>query len=69
MGAAKLGSEPQPCSRPDALPPASPMRRLVAVNVGPTRADDMLSVKYEVLAGEAAMKLATHPDLMLPRVQ
>ncbi|KAG1669921.1 hypothetical protein FOA52_002448 [Chlamydomonas sp. UWO 241] len=42
--------------------------RVAAINVGPTRADKLLTVKFEVLAGEAAMKLATHPDLLLPRI-
>jgi NAD-dependent deacetylase sirtuin 4 len=41
---------------------------LVAVNVGPTRADELLDVKLELLAGEALMALASHPALLLPRV-
>ena len=41
---------------------------LVAVNVGATRADPLLHHKYEVVAGEAAMKLASHPALLLPRL-
>jgi NAD-dependent deacetylase sirtuin 4 len=42
--------------------------RLVLLNVGDTRADGIADVKYPVLAGEALMRLATHPGLLLPRV-
>lgn len=41
--------------------------RVIAINVGATRADPLLDAKYEVLAGEAATRLATHSALMLPR--
>jgi NAD-dependent deacetylase sirtuin 4 len=41
---------------------------LAIVNVGETRADDIADLKVPSLAGEALMKLATHPSLMLPRV-
>jgi NAD-dependent deacetylase sirtuin 4 len=41
---------------------------LAIVNVGETRADDIADLKVHVLAGEALMKLATHPSLMLPRL-
>ena len=43
--------------------------RLIAINVGETRADKLLDAKYEVLAGEAASRLATHAALMLPRLE
>jgi NAD-dependent deacetylase sirtuin 4 len=42
--------------------------KLLAINVGPTRADKLIDEKYEVLAGEASMKLASHPSLLLPRI-
>lgn len=38
------------------------------VNVGPTRADSLADLKLEVLAGEALLKLASHPSLLIPRV-
>jgi NAD-dependent deacetylase sirtuin 4 len=41
---------------------------LAVVNLGPTRADDLADVKVEALAGEAMMKLATHPSLLIPRI-
>lgn len=42
--------------------------RVVLVNVGSTRADPVADLKLEVLAGEAMMRAAAHPDLLLPRV-
>ncbi|GAX72551.1 hypothetical protein CEUSTIGMA_g7.t1 [Chlamydomonas eustigma] len=42
--------------------------KIVAINVGPTRADQLIDIKHEVLAGEAAMKIATHPSLLLPKI-
>jgi NAD+-dependent protein deacetylase sirtuin 4 len=38
-----------------------------AVNVGATRADELLTFKVEAVAGEAMMRLACHPSLLLPR--
>ena len=37
---------------------------LIAVNVGATRADQLLDRKVESLAGETAMRLATHKHLL-----
>lgn len=36
---------------------------VVLINVGPTRADKAASWKVEVLAGEAMVRLASHPRL------
>ncbi len=41
---------------------------MVLVNVGPTRADPVADLKLEVLAGEAMMRVAAHPALLLPRL-
>lgn len=41
---------------------------LAIVNVGSTRADGIADRRYEVLAGEAMMKLAAHPRLLIPRI-
>jgi NAD-dependent deacetylase sirtuin 4 len=40
---------------------------LAIVNVGPTRADDLATLKVEALAGEVMMQLASHHCLLLPR--
>ena len=37
---------------------------LVAINVGPTRADRFLDMKLQTIAGETVMKLATHECLL-----
>ncbi len=42
--------------------------RVAVVNVGPTRADAVVDLKLQVLAGDAMMRAATHPRLLLPRV-
>ena len=42
--------------------------KVVAINVGETRADKLLDMKLEVLAGEAMIKLATHDMLMVPKL-
>ncbi|KAG2498927.1 hypothetical protein HYH03_003117 [Edaphochlamys debaryana] len=41
---------------------------LAVVNVGPTRADALASIKVEARAGEVLARLARHPDLLLPRL-
>ena len=40
---------------------------VAAVNVGPTRVDDLLEFKVEARVGEVMMRLAAHPALLLPR--
>lgn len=40
---------------------------LAAVNVGRTRADEMLRFKAEARVGEVMMRLAAHPALLLPK--
>ena len=42
--------------------------KLLAINVGETRADGFLDGKVEVLAGEAIMRIAADPRLLLPRI-
>lgn len=42
--------------------------RLVLLNVGPTRADKLADLKVEAIVGEALMAMATHPQLLLPRL-
>jgi hypothetical protein len=42
--------------------------KLVSINVGPTRADNITDFKLELLAGEVLMALASHPSMLLPRV-
>eukprot|EP00775_Hariotina_reticulata_P005530 gene5530-5765_t len=41
--------------------------KIAIVNVGPTRADDLATLKIEALAGEVMMRLASHPCLLVPR--
>lgn len=41
---------------------------VIILNVGATRADPLAAAKLPVLAGEALMRLATHTQLLLPRV-
>eukprot|EP00877_Chromochloris_zofingiensis_P001230 jgi/Chrzof1/11107/Cz05g24020.t1 len=41
---------------------------IAMVNVGATRADDIADMKVPVLAGEAMLKLASHPNLLIPRI-
>ncbi len=38
---------------------------LAILSVGPTRADDMVDLKIETLAGEALSRMAAHPALLL----
>jgi NAD+-dependent protein deacetylase sirtuin 4 len=40
---------------------------VAAINVGATRADELLQFKVEAKVGEVLMRLATHPTLLLPR--
>ena len=40
----------------------------MAINIGQTRADDILDRKFEVVAGEAIAKIAADPRLLLPRI-
>lgn len=37
---------------------------MIAVNIGPTRADRLLDRKIETLSGETSIKLATHNFLL-----
>jgi NAD-dependent deacetylase sirtuin 4 len=41
--------------------------RLAIITAGPTRADDVVHLKVEALAGETLSRLASHPTLLLPR--
>jgi NAD-dependent deacetylase sirtuin 4 len=40
--------------------------RVAIVNVGPTRADELADLRVPARAGEAMMRLATHPALLVP---
>jgi NAD-dependent SIR2 family protein deacetylase len=42
--------------------------RVMAINIGQTRADDILDRKLEVVAGEAISRIAADPRLLLPRL-
>ena len=65
MSGAPLGfRHGDPCSV--CMPP--PGAQIAVVNLGETRADDLADLKVEALAGETMMKLATHPDLLIPRI-
>lgn len=41
-------------------------RPVAVINVGPTRADDIVDLKIEALAGEVLSRLSTHPSMLLP---